>query len=223
MQFSKIAKATLGACLFAGLAGCSGAPSDDDVKRAIGNLTGNCRYLTIAHVLKVNWAVPGSADYQVDLQYAIRAAPLPEARAVTAGITAPLAELNVRVAAASFQRDKDFNTNAAYLDRIERAQKAGDDAAAVSYERQRSDFNAKELEPSLKLARQLAEEKKNLIKQGARPLREAFFKACPDTPASMYDRIYDNTDVEQYVETRTVDLATSMRMSNDGKRWEMQK
>jgi hypothetical protein len=221
MKFAGIANAMLGAIVLMGISACSDSPSDRDVKRAIRDMTGRCQYFTITHVLKVNWALPGTNDYQVDLQYSLESAPLPDAKTVTAPLDAPLAALEARVATASRERDEDFKIHADFLDRIERAQKAGDQAAALEYERQRLAFSAQKLEPSLKLSRDLTAEKMALIKQGTRRLREEFFQTCPKTPDVVYDRIYDNTDVTQYSAKRTMDFATSMRMTKTEKGWKI--
>ena len=171
MKFAGIANAVLGALVLMGLSACSDSPSDRDVKRAIRDMTGHCRYFTITHVLKVNWALPGTSDYQVDLQYSIEFESLPDAKTVTDALAGPLTALEARVAAASLERDKDFKIHANLLDRIERAQKAGDQAAAIAYESQRAQFSAQILEPSLKLSRDLTAEKVALIKQGTQRLR----------------------------------------------------
>jgi hypothetical protein len=221
MKFSGIANTMLGAIVLMGISACSDSPSDRDVKRAIRDMTGHCQYFTITHVLKVNWALPETNDYQVDLQYSLESAPLPDAKTVTAALGAPLAALEASLAAASLERDKNFKIHADFLDRIERAQKAGDQAAANAYEHQRTQFNAQKLEPSLKLARNLAAEKTALIKQGTHHLRAEFFQTCSKTPDAVYDRIYDNTDVTQYTAKRTMDFATSMRMTKVEKGWKI--
>ncbi|HEY4072878.1 MAG TPA: hypothetical protein VGM52_07230 [Herbaspirillum sp.] len=203
------------------LAGCSEAPTDGDVRLAVRKITGNCRYFTITHVLKVNWALPGSSDYQVDIQYSIETSPLPGAKNVTNALITSLAALNTRLTAATIERDRDFNANADFLDRIAHAQNAGNEALAREDEQQRSAFVAQKLDPSLKLARELTTEKAMLIKQGTSPLRDEFFKACPDTSQAVYERVYDNADVEQYVEGHTKDFATTIQMVKAGQDWQM--
>ena len=64
----KFANVIFGAVVSISLSGCADSPSDDDVKQAVLAMTGNCRYFKITHVLKVNWGLPGSNDYQVDVQ-----------------------------------------------------------------------------------------------------------------------------------------------------------
>jgi hypothetical protein len=219
MKFANVMKVMLGAAILSGLAGCSDAPTDRDAKRALRKVTGNCKYFTITHVLKVNWALPGSPAYQVDLQYTIEAAPLPEAKNVTAPLMASLTALNAQLDAAATERDQNFKTNADFLDRIERAQKAGDETLALSTERQRSAFIRQQMEPSLKLARELAEQKGVAIRHGTEPLREDFFKTCPNTTPAVFEKIYDNAGIVPYVEGRTVDFATSLRMVKAEKGW----
>ncbi|HEY4319233.1 MAG TPA: hypothetical protein VGN04_16655 [Herbaspirillum sp.] len=221
MKFGAIANAMLGAVVLMGVAACSDSPSDDDVKSAILDMTGHCPNFTITHVLKVNWALPNTDDYQVDLQYSIESASLPDAKAAADALAAPLAALEARVAAAAVERDRDFKVHADLLERIEQAQKAGDSATANAYERQRAQFRAGKLEPHLKSSRDLEAEKIALIKQGTQRLRDAFFQACPNTPAAVYERIYDNTDIKQYIATRNMDFATSMRMTKAGKGWKI--
>jgi hypothetical protein len=218
----KFANAVVGSVILMILAGCAKAPTDGDVRQALFKITGNCKYFTITHVLKVNWVLPGSTDYQVDIQYSIETSPLPGAKNITDTLTAPLAALNTRLAVATVERDKDFNVNADLLDRIAHAQTAGDEALARSDERQRTAFVAQKLEPSLQLARELTAQKAALIRQGTSPLREAFFKACPNTSPALYERVYDNVDIEQYIEGHTMDFATTIRMVKAGQDWQMQ-
>ena len=170
----KFANLMLSALILMSLAACSDDPSDRDVRRALRKMTGNCKYFTITHVLKVNWAMPGTPDYQVDIQYSIQIAPLPDAKNVTAALTQPISALNARLASMGAERDKNFNANAAFLDRIALAQDAGDEPLAMSYEAQRSSFVIEKLEPSIKQAQALAAEKARVIKQGTSSLREAF-------------------------------------------------
>jgi hypothetical protein len=217
----KFANAVAGLVILVILTGCAKAPTDGDVRQALFKITGNCRYFTITHVLKVNWALPGTSDYQVDIQYSIETSPLPDAKNVTDALMAPLATLNTRLAVAKVERDRDFNVNADWLDRIAHAQNAGNEAQARSDERRRSAFVAENLEPSLKLARELTAQKAALIRQGTSPLREAFFKACPDTSPAVYERVYDSVDVEQYIEGHTMDFATTIRMVKAGQDWQM--
>ncbi|RXZ38721.1 hypothetical protein D9O50_04270 [Oxalobacteraceae bacterium CAVE-383] len=219
MKFACIANAMLSAMVLTGMSGCSDSPSDDDVKLAIRDMTGQCPQFTITHVLKVNWGLPGTNEYQVDMQYSIESAPLPDAKTATAALASPVAAVNARIAAASIERDRDFKIHAGFLDRIEKAQKAGEQAAAGVYERERAEFSARKLEPSLKLSRELAAEKAALIKKGTQRLRDEFFRACPNTPFDVYDRVYDNTDIAQYVEKQTMDFATSIRMTKTEKGW----
>ena len=215
----KLANVIWGAVLFTGLSGCANSPSDDDVKQAILAMTGDCRYFTITHVLKVNWGLPGSGDYQVDFQYSIDATPLPDAATVTDALRPQLKALNLRIAAASSESDKEFKIHADFLERIERAQKAGDDAAAGSLERQRALFRTQKMEPALQVTRELAAQKTNLIKQGTQRLRDEFFQSCPKTPPAVYERIYDNSNIAQYTRMHTTDFATSVRMAKTEKGW----
>jgi hypothetical protein len=219
MRFANVMQVILGTVILIGLAGCSDAPSERDAKRAIRKITGNCKYFTLTHVLKVNWALPGSSDYQVDVQYSIEALALPDAKNVTASFMAPLAAVNARLATASTERDRNFKANADFLGRIESAQKAGDETLARSTEIQRSAFIRQQMEPSLKRARDLTEEKAAMIRQGTTPLREEFFKTCPNTSQAVYEKIYDNVDIAPYVDGRTVDFATSIRMTKAEKGW----
>jgi hypothetical protein len=219
MKVRGAVSAALGAAILSGLAGCSDAPSESDTKQAVGKITGDCKYFTITHVLKVNFALPGSSDYQVDLQYSIEALPLPDAKNVTAPLMASLAALNARVATASAEQDRNFKASADFLDRIERAQKAGNETLARTTESQRSAFIRQKMEPGLKLARELAEEKTAMIKQGTAPLREEFFKACPKTSQEVYKKVYDNADIAPFVEGHIVDFATSLHMVKGERGW----
>jgi hypothetical protein len=217
----KSANAILAAVVLTGLAGCSDAPSENDVKQTLVNMTGDCTYFTITHVLKVNWPLPGTTDYQVDMQYSIQSAPLPGAKDIAAPLTLPLAALNARLKAAESERDKNYKTNADFLDRIERAQHVGDDQVSSAVERQRQAFVTQKLDPGVQLARELAAEKVMTIKQASLPLRAAFFKACPNTTPAVYDQVYDNTNMRQYVRGRSIDFATSIRMSKTANGWQI--
>lgn len=215
----KTANIVWAAALSISLSGCANSPSDDDVKQAILSMTGDCRYFTITHLLKVKWALPGSGDYQIDVQYSIDAAPLPDAKDAADALRPALAALNTRIAAATSESDKEFNIHADFLDKIERAQKAGDDATARSLERQRAAFRTQKLEPALQATRDLQAKKIDLIKQGTQRLRDEFFQACPKTPSAVYERIYDNSNIAQYTGMHTTDFATSMRMVKTEEGW----
>ena len=186
--------------------GCAKSiPSDEDAKKAIANLIGDCKYLTIENFRRINGMEKDENTYVVSVEYSIHVTPLPEIKEIIQDQSQILSDIEERLKNAHSQMVAAAEETKVLFDKNE---VTGERWTAAN------EKHHKFVELQESIEKEKSNFKKNIINHA-----EKFSKECPSLNPMLYAQIYNNDDLMQYAQEYTKQFGGDLTMMNTENGW----
>lgn len=198
-----LAAMILGMCA----SGCSKSiPSEEDAKKAISSLVGDCKYLSIENFKKTNGMQKDNNNYIVSIEYEIHVKPIPENKKSIEEHNAKLPEID--------ERHKN-----AYLQSVAASEEIKDllnkrEAVGERWE------NARKNEMELNtLQESIGRERDKFVYGELRKSEDKFAAECPSTKYELKANLYSGADSWKYAQEFTIKFSGDMSMVKTENGW----
>lgn len=198
MQKSLIA----GAMCVAALAGCSSAPSDEDIKQVVESMLGGCPVLSLEKFKKVNGVAAGKDRYTAEVVFTVKVSPVPGASELVAASNAEVSAIEQKMAIAKASMAEIESKERGFDDRINAATQAGDRAASSSLTEEKINYLNSAGKPDRDLEA-LQRQKKAIESKIVSAIDEKV--KCPNVHDLV--RVYEAGNLQQYTTAFTKDFS----------------
>lgn len=184
------------------LTGCgSSSPSDSDAKKAVEQMIGGCKFLTLENFEKVNGIAGPQGSHIVQLKYSVKVKALPDSAKIYSDSSQKLAEIDTRLKKAEEERNANFEKrekSTGYVD---------------------TKFIFETLNPSIQLATNIKKEKEEFLAQATKPLSDKFKSECSNVNLALYSDLFPSNDLSLYAKEFTKEFNGKMIMVKTDNGW----